>query len=409
MTTAAAKPQEGAPVSVQLTSIVPVRVFNPHGEYFDTEVDVDSPLRAMQLAIEDYFKIKPEVQLLLHNRQQIHAERSLRDNGCLLLKGDPYIKIVCAIKRGPVLNLLCVVGQLTYVVACHESSTVWEVKKMLYEEVTRQQQRRAASDNSGSAWRLACGPERLRLLWRYMELNDKATLHYYRVPTNAVFQVMHRKRVVAAPSAATPRSAASSATVPALSSTAATHNVPTSQSRPLAQPTVWWQRPPVSAPVPASPETLPQPYPSASPAHSPEEYSEAFEGLTSRAAGREEAAAPATASSAVLPPPPPLPAAYIPAYPPRTYTGLSPRVAAGPPLPPHYDPLTSSEQVNLALRVRELEAQLRALWQALQEQRQVDEYQRGSLTDTHQRILELQEHMERVLWLQQEAARLIPS
>ncbi|KPA75219.1 hypothetical protein ABB37_08534 [Leptomonas pyrrhocoris] len=395
---AATAGQDGAPVAVQITTIVPVRVFSPHGEYFDTEVDIDTPLRALQLAIEDYFKVKPEVQLLLHNRQQIRTERSLRDNGCLLLKGDPYIKIVCAIKRGPVLNLLCEVGQLTYVVACHESSTVWEVKKMLCEEMARQQQ--PAREDSGAERRPTYGPERLRLLWRYMELNDRATLHYYRVPTNAVFQVMHRKRAVAAPSGA----AVSTAAPPATPSASAANSMPTSQGRPLAPPTVWWQRPP----APQGPSYPPQP--SASPTHSPAEYNADFEYLTRRAAPPEEVVAPAMAPSVSFPAPPPPPAAYVPAYPPAVHTGLAPSVAAGPPSPPqhqHYDPLTSSEAVGLALRVGALEEQLRALWRALQEQQQAGEYQRGSLADTHQRILELQEQMSHVLWLQQETARLI--
>lgn len=365
---AASARNDAPPVSVQLTSIVPVRVFNPHGDFFDTEVDIDAPLRAMQLAIEDYFKVKPEVQLLLHSRQQIHADRSLRENGCLLLKGDPYIKIVCAVKRGPVLNLLCEVGQLTYVIACHETSTVWEVKQMLCEEMTRQQ-RRASGEEGAAARRLACGPERLRLLWRYMELNDRATLHYYRVPSNAVLHVMHRKRAVAGPP-----TAPATASAPAPSSSTANVAAP-------PQPTVWWQRPPPQQP------------------RAPEEYNDAFASATQR---HEAAAAP---SPSVAPPPAP----YVPARYPLN------DLAAPPPQQPqqqqqqHQDLLMSAEAVGLALRVRALEDQLRVLWQALQEQRHVGEYQRGSLADTHQRILELQEQMEHVLWLQQETARLIPS
>lgn len=397
--------QDAPPVAVQLTSIVPVRVYNPHGDYFDTEVDLDAPLRAMQLAIEDYFKIKPEVQLLLHNRQQIYAERSLRENGCLLLKGDPFVKLVCAIKRGPVLNLLCEVGQVTYVIACHESCTVWEVKKMLCDEMTRQQQRAeangggAASSNAAAGRRVSCGPERLRLLWRYMELNDKATLHYYRVPTNAVFNVMHRKRAVAAPppptaSANTPRTAPPRAQM--------------QSAQPQPQPAVWWQRPPAA---PAGPPA----------SHAPEEYNDAFADLTRRAAPQPDTYTTPTAPPASQPPhqppspppPPPnfafaQPPAPAPMYAPHAYGGLAPAAQHAPP-PAHYDPVTSAETVQLGLRVRALEEQLRGLWQALQEQRQVGEYQRGSLADTHQRILELQEQMEHVLWLQEETARLIPT
>jgi hypothetical protein len=382
---AASARRGGAPVSVQLTSIVPVRVFNPQGDYFDTEVDIDAPLRAMQLAIEDYFKIKPEVQLLLHNRQQIHAEGSLRDNGCLLLKGDPYIKIVCTIKRGPVLNLLCEVGPLTYVVACHESSTVWEVKRMLCDEMAQRQQQRVGSEGPsvGAARWLNCGPERLRLLWRYMELNDKATLHYYRVPTNAVFHVMHRKRAVAAPSAA------------AAATTINTPRAVQSQRSTALPPTVWWQRPP---PPPTRPSP---PLASAAPSHSPEDYNDALENMTTRRA--------APPPDVVMTPVAPPSVSYAPP-PPSCYAGLSPSAAASPQQPQqYYDPVTNSETVHLALRVRALEEQLRALWQALQEQRQLGEYQRGGLTDTHQRILELQEQMEHVLWLQQETARLIPT
>lgn len=365
------------PVSVQLTPIAPVRVFDVHGEYFDTELDIDAPLRALQLAIEDYFKMKPEVQLLLHNRQQVHPDRTLRDNGCLLLKGDPYVKLVCLLKRGPVLNLQCEVGPVTYVIACHETATVWEVKGMLCDEMQRQQRRAAPQDGEDGAAgrRLACGPERLRLLWRYMELNDKATLHYYRIATNAVLHVMHRRRAVAAPheSRAASRDAAGRGRAVVASSSPAAAAGPSPASA-----TVWWQRPPP-----------------------PVEYHDAFADLGPL---RQPTAAPPPP----LPPPPPQPATYAP---PQAAPAVPP--TAPPPPPLRSDPLTSAEAASLSHAVRSLEAQLHAL---RQEQRHVEAHQqslsahqRGSLADAQQRILELEETVLRFHALLQRAVALLPA
>ncbi|KAG5506509.1 hypothetical protein JKF63_06012 [Porcisia hertigi] len=361
------------PVSVQLTPIVPIRVFNAHGEYFDTEMDIDAPLRSLQLAVEDYFKVKPEVQLLLHNRQQIHPERSLRDNGCLLLKGDPYLKLVCLLKRGPVLNLQCEVGPVTYVVACHETMTVWEVKRMLCEEMERQQRRAASAD--AVPRRLACGPERLRLLWRYMELNDRASLHYYRISTNAVLHVMHRRRVPAPTVAAT---SSLSDRETGLNRTVVVRH-PSSKE--------WWQAAPPAAP--ASPSSA------------------AYAPVASPASAPEIRTTPSPAERCMPPPPPPqelpLPAAAPPV---AVYAGTALQES-------NKAPLTSSEVATLSLAVRSLEAQLHCL---RQEQRQVEQYQqslsayqRGSIADAQQRILELEETVKRFHALLERAVALIPA
>ncbi|CBZ14646.1 conserved hypothetical protein [Leishmania braziliensis MHOM/BR/75/M2904] len=363
-----------APVSVQLTPIVPIRVFDAHGEYFDTEMDIDAPLRSLQLAIEDYFKVKPEVQLLLHNRQQVYADRSLRDNGCLLLKGDPYVRLVCLLKRGPVLNLQCEVGPVTYVVACHETATVWEVKKMLCEEMERQQRRAAPADVASR--RLTCGPERLRLLWRYMELNDKATLHYYRIFTNAVLHVMHRRRA-SAPSAAATLSPSSPVSLPNRTVIA---QQPSTKAR--------WQRPHAALASPSSAAYVPE----VQAAHSPAEgCNDVF----------DAAARPCRAL--------PMVSAYTPPPPLATCAGS----ALGAAHQQHHDPLTSSEVVTLSLAVRSLEAQLQALQleqqQVEQYQHSLTAYQRGSLADAQQRILELEETVKRFHALLQRAVALIPA
>ncbi|CCW64485.1 unnamed protein product [Phytomonas sp. EM1] len=208
-------------VPIQLTDITPVRVFDVHGEYLDTEIDLDTPVRVLQLAIEDYFKVKPEVQLLLHNRRPINPDRTLRENGCLLLKGDPYVRLVFSIKRGPVLNLVCHLCSTHEVVpvACPESNTVWELKKLLCEEIAY---RRRHTDGSKEGRKTATGSpsaQQVRLLWRYMELSDKATLHYYRIPTNSVLSVMLRRSNSITveqhphPIAVQPREAAQKATI----------------------------------------------------------------------------------------------------------------------------------------------------------------------------------------------------
>lgn len=194
MATNGTSPDFADGVAVQLTSITPVRVFNAAGEYFDTEIHLDSSLELIQLAIEDFFHVKPEAQILLHNRRQINPRQSLREAGCLMLKGDPHVKIVFNIKRGPLLNLVCHLSSTheIFPVACHEQLTVLEVKMELAHEIERKRARNAR-DQGMKVVPKTFPVERIRLLWRYMELNDKATLSYYRIPTNSSLYVMMKK------------------------------------------------------------------------------------------------------------------------------------------------------------------------------------------------------------------------
>ncbi|KAF5216746.1 hypothetical protein ECC02_010460 [Trypanosoma cruzi] len=170
------------PVPVELTSLVPVRVVSVHGDFFDTELHQDAPMRILQQAVEDCFKVRPELQLLTHNRQQINPNLSLRRNGCLLLKGDPYVKIVVDIKKGTRLNLVCQVPhQESIPLACEGAETVWDLKKKLCTALSKAE----------------LTPQRIRLFWRYWELNDKATLDYYQLPTNAKLSMMKKRGFVA--------------------------------------------------------------------------------------------------------------------------------------------------------------------------------------------------------------------
>lgn len=405
--------RQEAPVPVQLTPIAPVRVYDTNGEYFDTEVDVDAPLRSLQLAIEDYFKIKPEVQLILHNRQQVYTERSMRDNGCLLLKGDPFVKLVCAVKRGPVLNLRCELGTSVYAIACPETATIWAVKKLLCDEMERQRRR----GSEVAMRRPVGGPERLRLLWRYMELNDKATLHYYRVPTNATFTVMHRRRPVGAPpehDASQPQRAAAGPSA-----------LPNEQrATPASGP--WWQS---STPPPAPYEPRVAPI-----VVYPPQYS--------AAAG---AAVPPPASSAVPPAPPPPPplrpattnydtgsgggapwgdqlhagpktSVYQPA-PPSLATASTDYYRAGhataQPSPPLHSHLSPAELTSLSSAVQSIEVQLAVLRQqhahVEQQQQHMATNQYGCLLDAQQRIMELEETVQRFYALMQRAVDFIPN
>lgn len=207
-------------VAVEMTPIVPVRVFNTTGEYFDTETHLYAPMNVLQWAIEDFFKVKPETQQLLYNREPIDPTRSLHENGCLLLKGEPYVKIVFTIKRGPLLNIVCHWSRAheEVPIACLETSTIAEVKQILYDELLQRYRRRrveeeeAAAKQAGGRSEDGAGvaspclppaplpppPSRMRVLWRYMELNDKATLEYYRVPTNAAFFVLLKRGIATA-------------------------------------------------------------------------------------------------------------------------------------------------------------------------------------------------------------------
>ncbi|RNF02017.1 hypothetical protein TraAM80_06632 [Trypanosoma rangeli] len=179
---AAAPAPAQPPVPVQLTHLVPVRVVSVHGDFFDTELHQDAPMRILQRAAEDCFKVRPELQLLTHNRQQINPNLSLRRNGCLLLKGDPYVKILLDIKKGKTLNIVCQMPPHEPVpLACEAAGTVWEVKKKFCTALSKAE----------------VTPQRIRLLWRYWELNDKATLDYYHLPTNAKLSVMRKRGFVA--------------------------------------------------------------------------------------------------------------------------------------------------------------------------------------------------------------------
>lgn len=103
-------------------------------------MDSLTPLRVLQLAIEDYFKVKVSLQLLMHNRQQINPNYGLAANQCKLLKGDPFVKLVFTIKRGPLLNLICHIHKYNnaYIpLACDEMSLIYELKGQLCEELNR--------------------------------------------------------------------------------------------------------------------------------------------------------------------------------------------------------------------------------------------------------------------------------
>lgn len=103
-------------------------------------MDAHIPLHVLQLAIEDYFKVKVPLQLLMYNRQQINPNYGLAENHCKLLKGDLFVKLVFTIKRGPVLNLICHIHRYnhTYIpLACDERSLVYELKEQLCEELHR--------------------------------------------------------------------------------------------------------------------------------------------------------------------------------------------------------------------------------------------------------------------------------
>lgn len=193
-------------VPVQLTAIIPVRVCDVHGEYFDTEMSLDAPMNVLQLAVEDYFKVKPEVQLLLHNRQQINPELTLRGNGCLLLKGDPYVKLTLMVKRGPLLNLICRIARGTHQevlpIAVNERCTVWDAKRTLCAERAAKRSRQEPAGHGDLV------PQQLCILWRYMELNDRAELQYYRIPTNSMLTVRVRKSAAAGRPWSPPRASA---------------------------------------------------------------------------------------------------------------------------------------------------------------------------------------------------------
>lgn len=179
-----APPPPPPPVPVQLTTITPLRVCDTHGDYFDTEVDVDCAVRSVQLAVEAHFKVKPAAQLLLHNRQQLDPALTLRENGCLLLKGEPYVRLTVLTRRGPLLNLICrTVGGgegVTFPIAISEAATVLEAKRLLCGEMATRRPNTAVA------------PRQLRLTWRYLDLNDRAELRYYRIPTNSILTVRVR-------------------------------------------------------------------------------------------------------------------------------------------------------------------------------------------------------------------------
>lgn len=168
-------------VPVQMTNLVPVRVVSVHGDFFDMEIHQDAPLHIVQRAAEDCFKVRPELQLLTHNRKPINPNQSLRRNGCLLLKGDPFVKIVLDVKKGSRLNIVCQMAHCEPIpLACEAEDTIWDVKKKFCSSLEKSE----------------VTPQRIRLLWRYWELNDKATVDYYHIPTNSKLTVMKKRDIL---------------------------------------------------------------------------------------------------------------------------------------------------------------------------------------------------------------------
>ena len=173
---ALAPPSQATVVPIQLTDIVPILVADDYGETLYTELRLDSAVGELQPLIQKHFNVHVRVQVLKCNGQLVQPNLSLRRNGCLLLQGEPYVKIHMSVAKGPTLALVFVLPDKREIpLAVAETSSVKRVKEEL-----------CAVDG------VDLDPKDIRLLWRYNELNDKATLDYYRVVTRTKISVARK-------------------------------------------------------------------------------------------------------------------------------------------------------------------------------------------------------------------------
>ncbi|CUG86819.1 membrane-associated protein, putative [Bodo saltans] len=170
--------------TVEMSDVVPIRV--AYGtSFYDTQLRLDDPLSTLQAELEDVFLVHKDVQLIFHIGELKDVRVSLRRNGCLLLKGDPHIKLTMKVAKGPQRNLIFVFPDKREVaLAVGESELVRAVKNQLCDEF---QQERGLEE-------LLEDPKEIRLLWRYNELNDRASLQYYNIPTNAKVNVARKPK-----------------------------------------------------------------------------------------------------------------------------------------------------------------------------------------------------------------------
>jgi hypothetical protein len=160
-------------VPVEITDVVPILVADDYGDSLFTELRLDSPIGELQPLIQAHFNVHVCVQVLKCNGQLVQPHLSLRRNGCLLLLGEPYIKIHMSVAKGPTLALVFILPDKREVpLAFPENTTVKRVKESLC-----------------TVEGVDLDPTDIRLLWRYNELNDKATLEYYRVVTRTRINV----------------------------------------------------------------------------------------------------------------------------------------------------------------------------------------------------------------------------
>jgi hypothetical protein len=160
-------------VPVEMTDIIPILVADDYGDSLYTELKLDSAVGELQPLIQAHFNVHVSVQMLKCNGQLVQPNLSLRRNGCLLLQGEPYVKIHMSVAKGPNLALVFVLPDKREIpLAFPETATVKRVKEEL-----------CAVEG------VALDPKDIRLLWRYNELNDKATLEYYRVVTRTRINV----------------------------------------------------------------------------------------------------------------------------------------------------------------------------------------------------------------------------
>jgi hypothetical protein len=170
--------------AVEMSDVVPIRV-SFGTSFYDTQLRLDEPLTTLQGELEDVFLVHKDVQLIFHIGDLKDVRLSLRRNGCLLLKGDPHIRLTMKVAKGPQRNLIFVFPDKREVaLAVGETEVVRAVKHQLCDEF---QQERGLEE-------LLEDPKEIRLLWRYNELNDRATLQYYNIPTNAKVNVAKRPK-----------------------------------------------------------------------------------------------------------------------------------------------------------------------------------------------------------------------
>ena len=166
------------------TTRVPLVIVSEDGKLtLETSLDVDEPLSHIASQIQEKFHVCPPSQMLKYNGDLLQSSLSLQQNGALLLRGEPYLKLMLQVSRGQMaaLQISWPSGRIIPM-SISEKASVVDLKHEICE---------MAASLLGHRWSV----KEMRLLYRGQELHDTAQIDYYHLPNQARVDVVRKPDV----------------------------------------------------------------------------------------------------------------------------------------------------------------------------------------------------------------------